>query len=81
VHQGIINGKVNFVVGGGIKGNEELVRMFDPILKYISADIEISNSAYVKVIFDPAGKELSIEGCQQSAYFDLVPNPSKSNEF
>ena len=59
VHQGIINGKVNFVVGGGIKGNEELVRMFDPILKYIRADIEISNSAYVKVIFDPAGKDIA----------------------
>jgi ribosomal protein L29 len=56
VHQGIINGKVNFVVGGGIKGNEELVKMFDPILKYISADIEISNSAYVKAIFAPDGK-------------------------
>lgn len=56
VHQGIINGKVNFVVGGGIKGNEDLVRMFDPILKYISADIEISNSAYCKAIFDPSGK-------------------------
>lgn len=56
VHQGIINGKVNFVVGGGITGNEELVKMFDPILKYISADIEISNSAYVKAIFAPDGK-------------------------
>jgi ribosomal protein L29 len=56
VHQGIINGKVNFVVGGGIQGNDELVRMFDPILKYISADIEISNSAYVKAIFDPSGQ-------------------------
>ena len=56
VHQGIINGKVNFVVGGGIVGNEELVKMFDPILKYISADIEISNSAYVKAIFDPSGQ-------------------------
>jgi ribosomal protein L29 len=30
--------------------------MFDPILKYISADIEISNSAYVKAIFDPSGQ-------------------------
>lgn len=59
VHQGIINGKVNFVVGGGIQGNEELVRMFDPILKYISADIEISNSAYVKAIFDPSGKMIA----------------------
>lgn len=59
VHQGIINGKVNFVVGGGLKGNEELVRMFDPILKYISADIEISNSAYVKAIFDPSGKMIA----------------------
>jgi ribosomal protein L29 len=56
VHQGIVNGKVNFVVGGGIKGNDELVKMFDPILKYISADIEISNSAYVKAIFDPSGQ-------------------------
>jgi ribosomal protein L29 len=56
VHQGIVNGKVNFVVGGGIKGNEDLVKMFDPILKYISADIEISNSAYVKAIFDPSGQ-------------------------
>ena len=56
VHQGIINGKVNFVVGGGLEGNEELVKMFDPILKYISADIEISNSAYVKAIFDPSGQ-------------------------
>jgi len=56
VHQGIVNGKVNFVVGGGITGNEDLVKMFDPILKYISADIEISNSAYVKAIFDPSGQ-------------------------
>jgi ribosomal protein L29 len=56
VHQGIINGKVNFVVGGGLEGNEELVKMFEPILKYISADIEISNSAYVKAIFDPSGQ-------------------------
>ena len=56
VHQGIINGKVNFVVGGGLEGNEELVKMFDPILKYISADIEISNSAYCKAIFDPSGE-------------------------
>ncbi len=59
VHQGIINGKVNFVVGGGLKGNEELVKMFDPIVKYISADIEISNSAYVKAIYDPSGKEIA----------------------
>jgi ribosomal protein L29 len=56
VHQGIVNGKVNFVVGGGITGNEDLVKMFNPILKYISADIEISNSAYVKAIFDPSGQ-------------------------
>lgn len=58
VHQGIINGKVNYVIGGGLKGNAELVDMFDPILKYIETDIEISNSAYVKCWFKPDGKTI-----------------------
>lgn len=58
VHQGIINGKVNYIIGGGLKGNEELVDMFDPILKYIETDIEISNSAYIKCWFKPDGKTI-----------------------
>ena len=58
VHQGIINGKVNYIIGGGLKGNAELVDMFDPILKYIETDIEISNSAYIKCWFKPDGKTI-----------------------
>lgn len=58
VHQGIINGKVNFTIGGGLEGNDELINMFNPIMKYVQTDIEIGNSAYIKVIFRPDGKTI-----------------------
>lgn len=57
VHQGIINGKVMFTIGGGLKGNKELVDFFDPILKYLDTDLEISNSFYVKGIYNPDGSD------------------------
>jgi hypothetical protein len=52
VHQGIINGKVMFTVGGGLQGSDELIRLFEPHLKKIDLDLEISNSFYLKCFLD-----------------------------
>ncbi len=59
VHQGIINGKVMFTVGGGLVGNEQLIKMFEKCIKNISLDLEISNSFYLKAMYDPTGTKIA----------------------
>lgn len=59
VHQGIINRKVAFILGKGLKeteSNKEILKIFNPILRSVLLNNELSDSYYVKFRLDYTDK-------------------------